>query len=151
MISRKFIALIICFITQADCAVSIPQESKKLGYCEFVFFYAAQMAQMQNNEGLAKNYARRASFFTVANFLLIEENGNISAEKIKQFRAESILKKSEFDANQKLVAGEISKCDKDVTSIALTIRNKNKTMWGKNFDELQQEMFIQNLSTLGVR
>jgi len=146
----KIIIASLFIVIQAH-AVQVTDENKKLGFCEFVYFYSAQSAQMQNNEGLAKSYLRRASMLTVANFMLMEQDGVISNEKIKATRAESLLIKPKFDINAKLVLSELAKCDSNSLPIASKIRDSNKKLWNKNYDELQQELFNQNLLTLGIK
>jgi hypothetical protein len=139
------------FASISNLVVALPSESKKLGYCEFVYFYGAQLVQIDNNEGAAKNFLRRSAMMSVANFMLIEENGVINGAKIKEYRGEALMRKSDFDKNRNLVFKEISKCDIDFVPLALKIRSQNKILWSKSFDELQLEFFNKSMENLGIK
>jgi hypothetical protein len=107
--------------------------------------------QIDNNEGAAKNFLRRSAMMSVANFMLIEENGVINGAKIKEYRGEALMRKSDFDKNRNLVFKEISKCDIDFVPLALKIRSQNKILWSKSFDELQLEFFNKSMENLGIK
>jgi len=146
----KFIFLSVAISTEIFAA-PISAESMQLGYCEFVYFYSAQNAQMQNNEGLAKAYLRRSSMLTAANFLLLEEGGKISGEKIKKVRESALAAKPKFDTNPAYALAELKQCDNKSLDIASDVRRLGKKLWGKDYDQLQQEMFATNMQQLGIR
>ena len=137
------------------CAFSTPSnqlndESRMLGYCEFVYMYAAQYLQIQDNEGAAKAYLNRSSMMTVAFFITSEDNGVISGEKIKALREPLVIKKKGFDKKPESIFPEIAFCDREAMPVVTRIRNSGKKLWGKSFDELKSEMFSKSRENLGI-
>jgi hypothetical protein len=137
------------------CAFSTPSnqlkdESRLLGYCEFVYMYAAQYLQMQNNEGAAKAYLNRSSMMTIAFFISEEDNGVISSAKIKASREPTLIKKKGFDKKPETIFPEVGFCDREAIAVATRIRNSGKKLWGKSFDELKSEMFAKSRENLGI-
>lgn len=139
-----------CFLPFSSVAQKISLESKVLGYCEFVYFYVAQLQQLRNNEGAAKAYLNRSAMMSTAFFISEEVDGTVSGEKIKASRTLGLNKKQDFDKQPESVVPEVAKCDKEAIGIATHVRSTGKRLWGKSFDELQAEMFSKSRGYLGV-
>ena len=146
----KIIAAILLFIP-FSCFSQISNESKNLAWCEGVYVYYAQLSQMNNNEGLAKNLLFRSSRVAAANLFLNLENGKVSGDKVRQFKEVRKNMKATFDMQPDLYFNEIAKCDSSVQSTIAAVRAKKQIWDGQKYDDLQQKMMQNYLSTLGIR
>lgn len=144
------VANIFSLFTCMVAAQSISAESKLLAQCEFTYFYVGQLMQLRNNEGGAKALIRRSAMVTTANFMLNEQNGTIAAWKIREFTLLRDPLKRDFDAGARDPMTVAADCDKNATPIAIRIRNSDKMLWGKSFDELQLELFNKSRASLGL-
>jgi hypothetical protein len=147
-LSKFFLVLVTNFITTS--AFSQSNNSKTLAECELVYSYAAQIFQMQNNSGAAVNLIKRSSIMTAANMMANSESDVIRSTILKKWSYYRDAIKSKIQADSNLLADEVSKCDKFVIPIALKVRESANKIWGKTFDELQHEIFIQHRSSLGL-
>lgn len=146
---KKFAATLL-FIP-LSCYSQINNESKNLAWCEGVYIYYAQLFQMRNNEGLAKNLLHRSSRVVSANLFINLENGKVSAEKIRQIKDVRKNMKATFDLQPDSHISEITKCDSSVQSTIAAVRAKNQIWDGQKFDDLQQKMMQTYLTSLGIR
>ena len=69
-----FSLVLVASCSQDSRSSEISNTSKNLAHCEAVYAYSANLAQMLNNEGLAKSYLARMSNVITANFFLNLEN-----------------------------------------------------------------------------
>lgn len=146
---KKIIAILLFFPLHAISQIS--SESKNLAWCEGVYLYYAQLSQMRNNEGLAKNLLFRSSRVVTANLFLNLEDGKVSGDKVRQFKEVRKNMKITFDSQPDLYFNEIAKCDSSVQSIIAAVRAKNQIWDGQKFDDLQQKMMQTYLNSLGLR
>jgi|688.fasta_scaffold2000654_1 hypothetical protein len=146
----KLFAVTFLFVP-LSCFSQISNESKNLAWCEGVYVYYAQLFQMKNNEGLAKNLFFRSSRVVAANMFLNLENGIVSDDKVRQFKEVRKNMKARFDSQPDLYFNEIAKCDSSVQSSISAVRMKNQTWDGLKFDDLQQKMMQTYLRSLGIR
>lgn len=143
-------ATILWLIANVASAQSISAESKLLAQCENAYLYAAQLLQIQNNEGAARALVRRSSMMTVANFMMNEDKGVIAAWKIQEFRLLGASLNRDFHAGTKNFMTVVDYCDHQGMPIAAKIRSSEKVLWGKSFDELQLGFFEKTRKTLGI-
>ncbi|MHB8949839.1 MAG: hypothetical protein ACYC4S_12345 [Rhodoferax sp.] len=143
-------ATIMSLFTCAASAQPISAESKFLAQCEFSYFYVGQLMQLRNNEGGAKALLRRSSMMTTANFILNEEKGVVAGWKIREFTLLRDPLKLGFDAGIRDPLAVVADCDRNATPIAIRIRDAGKTLWGKDFDELQLQFFEKSRKSLGL-
>jgi hypothetical protein len=141
----------ILLIIPLSCFSQISSESKNLAWCEGVYIYYAQLSQMKNNEGLAKNLLYRSSRVTTANLFLNLESGKVSGDKVRQFKEVRKNLKTTFDLQPDLHFNEIAKCDSSVQSTIASVRAKNQIWDGLKFDDFQQKMMQTSLTSLGIR
>jgi hypothetical protein len=134
-----------------SCFSQISNESKNLAWCEGVYIYYAQLFQMRNNEGLAKNLLYRSSRVVTANLYMNLENGKVSGEKVRQMKDVRKNMKATFDLQPDLYINEITKCDSSVQSTIAAVRAKNLIWDGQRFDDMQQKLMQNYLSSLGIR
>ena len=146
----KFFTIFL-FLSVNSFAQSISEDSKNLARCESVYLYAAHLAQMQNNEGLAKNILFRASRVMTANFFLNESGGRVKGEILEQIKSIRRANKPLLDADPYSVYTKAGECDKSTTSSISAARNMNKIWDGKNFDEWQQMLFNQTTTSMGLK
>jgi hypothetical protein len=132
-------------------AQTISEETKLLARCEGVYFYAAHLAQMSNNEGLAKNLLFRSSTVTAAHLFLNEKKGRVSGDVIRQITQTRLSDKRTLDANSDQILQRIDQCDKTAQPIIEKVRGLGKIWDNRTYDEWQHEMFQQNLRNLGIR
>lgn len=145
-----FIILSYCISNHAF-GHAISEEAKILAKCEGAYLYLAHLAQMGNNEGLAKNLLYRASRVTAAHLFLNEENGRVSEEALEQIKSERRKDRKLLDADPEIVITKGNECDKSVPAIISKTRSMNKIWDGKNFDEWQEMLFVGYRKSLGVR
>jgi hypothetical protein len=145
--------LFFCLITVLPliCSAQISSDSKNLAWCEGVYIYYAQYFQLKNNEGAAKNLLFRSSRVVAANMFLNLENGKVSGEKVAQFKEARKGMKQTFDSNPESYISEVGKCDASVQSSINSVKSRNQTWDGQNFDVLQQSLFTKYLNSLGIR
>ena len=146
---KKIIAILLLFPLHAISQIS--SESKNLAWCEGVYVYYAQLSQMKNNEGLAKNLLFRSSRVVTANLFLNLEDGKVSGDKVRQFKEVRKNMKITFDLQPDLYFNEIAKCDSSVQSTIAAVRAKNQVWDGQKFDDFQQKMMQTYLTSLGIR
>jgi len=130
---------------------SISEETKNLSQCEGIYIYTAHLAQMQNNEGLAKNLLFRASITSTAYLFLNETGGRVSGEVMEQIKAVRRADKPNLDANPSSVLQRGGLCDTTTAPVILKARNMNKIWDGKDFNEWQQMTFATHLKSMGIR
>jgi len=130
---------------------TISNESRILSSCEGIYLYAAQLSQMQNNEGLSKNILMRASRVTTAMLFLNESGGRVKGEVLEQLKGVRRAEKPLLDADPNSVFIKAGDCDKTTLSIITKARNMQKIWDGKNFDAWQQILFNQYISALGLK
>lgn len=146
---KKIVAILLFIPLHAISQIS--GESKNLAWCEGVYVYYAQLSQMKNNEGLAKNLLFRSSRVATANLFLNLEDGKVSGDKVRQFKEVRKNMKITFDLQPDLYFNEIAKCDSSVQSTISAVRAKNQIWDGQKFDDLQQKMMQTYLTSLGIR
>lgn len=146
---KKFIAIFLLLPLSAFSQIA--SGSKDLAWCEGVYLYYAHYSQISNNEGAAKNLLYRSSRVTTANLFLNLENGEVSGDKVRQFKEVKKDQKSMFDSNPKKYAETIAECDAIVPKHIANARSMNQKFDGKSFDALQQIVFDRLLSTMGIR
>lgn len=142
------IILVILIAQKNSFAISF--ESKILAECEFIYSYAAQTMQIQNNNGAAVNLIRRSSMVTAANFFIGHKDNVISKETLGVWRDLHTTLRQNIISKATTLEEELNNCDKIAIPISSQIRSKNKNLWGKNFDELQKHLFDQYKITLGL-
>ena len=121
-----------------------------LAQCQNVYAYSAHLAQMQNNEGLAKNFLLRQAQVTVASFILTERNGVVSEKVKRKFKSIQLENKKKLDAGKLQVNNEIARCDRKSQPIIQKVMNSKKTLWGLSFVQLQTKMFHEGLRVMGI-
>jgi hypothetical protein len=132
-------------------AANISEETKNLSKCEGVYIYAAHLAQMNNNEGLAKNLLFRASNAVTAYLFLNEKAGRVSGEVMEQIKAARRADKPNLDANPYGVFERAGVCDSISSSLVSKARSLNKIWDGRDFNEWQQMMFTTYLKTMAIK
>ena len=144
--------LLLPFLFASNCyAQTISTESRILASCEGIYIYAAQLSQMQNNEGLSKNILFRASRVTAAMLFLNESGGRVKGEILEQLKGVRRAEKPLLDADPNSVFVKAGDCDKTTPSMISKARNMQKIWDGKNFDTWQQTIFNQYMSSLGLK
>ena len=142
----------LCSIAPATAGSLISEESKHLASCEGIYIFLAHLSQMQNNEGLAKNLLYRASRVYAANVFMYFSKGDVPDETLAQWKAVRRVEKPSLDANPQLAIYRASECDKTVEQSIRRIRNENKKVWaGLSYDEFQQTIFNQSMTSMGIR
>ena len=147
-IAVYFSALIFCGTSQPLLALT--NDQKLLSKCQAVYAYAAHLAQIQNNPGLATNLLFRSSRSTVALLMISEKNGKVKGSIIDKFKKIQAASKNALDANQSKIKNEILSCDRNALPITNSIESRQKQLWGKSFQELQRELLINGKQTLGL-
>ena len=130
---------------------SISEETKNLSRCEGIYVYMAHLAQMQNNEGLAKNLLYRASNTSTAYLFLNENGGRVTGEIMEQIKTVRRADKPNLDANPSSVIQKAGLCDTTTAPVISKARNMNKIWDGKDFNEWQQMAFASYLKFMGIR
>lgn len=133
-----------CFAGEVD-ATSI-----YLARCEGVYLYGGQAAQMNNNEGLAKNILLRASRTSVALFMLNDDNGNVAASKLSAFSHLHSEMKAKLDNRSLDLLDALNECDIRALPVVVDVEQTREKLWGLSFQELQNQVFQKYLSTLGI-
>lgn len=124
--------------------------SKTLAECEFIYSYAAQTMQIQNNNGAAVNLIRRSSVVTTANFFINQKDNVINKETLDIWQDLRSTLRQKIISEATTLEEELIKCDKTAIPISSQIRVNSKNLWGKNFDEIQKHLFDQYKITLGL-
>ena len=147
---KIFIFTVFLFSSSAFGA-TISEETKNLSRCEGIYIFMAHLAQMQNNEGLAKNLLLRASNTSTAYLFLNESGGRVPGAIIEQIKAVRRADKPNLDADPYGVIEKAGLCDTTTASVILKARGMNKVWDSKDFNEWQQMMFATYLKALGIR
>lgn len=132
-------------------AQAISADTKLLSLCEGRYLFVAHLAQINNNEGLAKNLMLRASRVTTAHLFLNERNGKVSGETMNEIKAVRRAEKPSLDASPDRAVSLADECDKTTPRIVASARNIGKSWNGKKFDEWQQMIFEQYIKSMGIR
>lgn len=151
LLSRAAMCVFVLVSTTQARGQTISQESKTLAYCERVYMYSAQLMQLKNNEGAAKQAARRATMCITGNTFMNERDGVVSGKVVEQWRTAQQGVREEFDRNQQRVAVEVNKCDESTMPILQREMKTNKRLAGLTFQEVHQKLFEQFLQQLGIR
>jgi len=130
---------------------TISADTRLLSLCEGRYLFVAHLAQMNNNEGLAKNLLLRASRVTTAHLFLNERNGKVSGETMNEIKAVRRAEKPSLDALPDRAVTLADECDKTTPKIVAGVRNMGKVWDGKKFDDWQQMMFEQYMKSMGIR
>jgi hypothetical protein len=130
---------------------TISEETKNLSRCEGIYIYMAHLAQMQNNEGLAKNLLFRASNTSTAYLFLNESGGRVTGEIMEQIKSVRRADKPNLDANPSSVIQRGGLCDTTTGPVISKARAMNKIWESKDFNEWQQMMFATYLKSMGIR
>ena len=139
------------FIPAIVMSQTITSDTKLLSLCEGRYLFVAHLAQINNNEGLAKNLLFRASRVTTAHLFLNERNGKVSGETMNEIKAVRRAEKSSLDAFPDRAVSLAGECDKTTPGIVASARNLGKSWNGKKFDDWQQMIFEQYMKSMGIR
>ncbi len=151
-LSKKHLWLLIgLFFPPLAFSQSISGDTKLLSLCEGRYLFVAHLAQINNNEGLAKNLMLRASRVTTAHLFLNERNGKVSGETMNEIKAVRRAEKPSLDASPDRAVSLADECDKTTPRIVASARNIGKSWNGKKFDEWQQMIFEQYIRSMGIR
>ncbi len=148
---HKLLFIIAIFFSTFAQSASISEETKNLSRCEGIYIYMAHLAQMQNNEGLAKNLLFRASNTSTAYLFINESGGRVSGEIMEQIKAVRRADKPNLDANPYAVLEKAGHCDTTCGPVISKARGMNKIWEGKDFNEWQQMMFSTYVKSMGIR
>jgi hypothetical protein len=148
---NKLLFIITIFFSTFAMSASISEETKNLSRCEGIYIYMAHLAQMQNNEGLAKNLLFRASNTSTAYLFLNESGGRVTGEIMEQIKAVRRADKPNLDANPSSVIQRGGLCDTTTGPVISKVRAMNKIWEGKDFNEWQQMIFATSLKSMGIR
>ena len=113
--------------------------------------YVAHLAQMQNNEGLAKNLLYRTSGVVAAYLFLNESGGKVKGEVMEQIKSVRRSEKPSLDADPNGAILKAAECDKSARNAIAKARNMNKVWDGKSYDDWQQFLFAQYMKTMGIK
>lgn len=148
---NKLLFIITIFFSTFAKSASISEETKNLSRCEGIYIYMAHLAQMQNNEGLAKNLLYRASNTSTAYLFLNESGGRVAGEIMEQIKSVRRADKPNLDANPSSVIQRGGMCDTTTGPVISKARAMNKIWESKDFNEWQQMMFAVYLKSMGIR
>jgi hypothetical protein len=148
---NKLLFIITIFFSTFAMSASISEETKNLSRCEGIYIYMAHLAQMQNNEGLAKNLLFRASNTSTAYLFLNESGGRVTGEIMEQIKSVRRADKPNLDANPSSVIQRGGLCDTTTGPVISKARAMNKIWESKDFNEWQQMMFATYLKSMGIR
>ena len=148
---NKLLFIITIFFSTFAMSASISEETKNLSRCEGIYIYMAHLAQMQNNEGLAKNLLFRASNTSTAYLFLNESGGRVTGEIMEQIKAVRRADKPNLDANPSSVIQRGGLCDTTTGPVISKVRAMNKIWESKDFNEWQQMMFATYLKSMGIK
>ena len=143
-----FSALILCGSSQPLLALT--NDQKLLSKCQAVYAYAAHLAQIQNNPGLATNLLFRSSRSTTALFMTSAKNGKVKGSDIDKFKKIQAASKNALDANQAKINDEILSCDQNALPVTNSIESRKRQLWGKSFQELQRDFLVNAKQTIGL-
>ena len=143
--------LISLFLPALAFGQTISADTKLLSLCEGRYLFVAHLAQMNNNEGLAKNLLLRSSRVTTAHLFLNERNGKVSGEVMNEIKTVRRAEKPALDADPERAIVLADQCDKTTPRIIAGARNMGKVWDGKKFDDWQQLIFEQNMKSMGIR
>lgn len=148
---NKLIFIITIFLSPFAKSATISEETKNLSRCEGIYIYMAHLAQMQNNEGLAKNLLFRASNTATAYLFLNESGGRVTGEIMEQIKSVRRADKPNLDANPSSVIQRGGMCDTTTGPVISKARAMNKIWESKDFNEWQQMMFATYLKGMGIK
>ena len=146
---KKFIAILLLFPFSSFSQIS--DDSKFLAWCEGAYLYHAHYSQLSNNEGAAKNFLYRTSRVMTANLFINLENGEVSGDKVRQWKEIKKNQKAMLDSNPEKIDSFTANCDLIVPKRIATARSMKQTFDGLSFDAYQQFVFEKLLSTMGIR
>ena len=148
---NKLLFIIAIFFSPFAKSALISEETKNLSRCEGIYIYMAHLAQMQNNEGLAKNLLYRASNTATAYLFLNENGGRVTGEIMEQIKTVRRADKPNLDANPSSVIQRGGLCDTTTGPVISKARGMNKIWESKDFNEWQQMMFATYLKSMGIK
>lgn len=144
---RTYLTMTLALSTSA---MAMSNDSKLLAECEFIYSYTAQVLQLQNNTGGAVNLLRRSSMMSTANLISNAHNGVVSGSLIRSWTELRPPIKNRFDTQRADPIAEATRCDRTVVPIAIKVRETQKMLWGKDFDDLHKTLFQELRSVLGL-
>lgn len=153
-LTHNFLVALVAGMALSTSAVAdvLTPEARKLAHCEGVYIYAAQMAQLLNNNGAALNFLSRASRATTANFFLNRRGDGVPGETIRAIKASRAGLRERLDSNQTLLSVESTECDRAIPPIFSVVANytKGENLGGKSFVEFNQYILDQYKKGLGL-
>ena len=154
-VARLLSSFLVCkaglALASTAIAQSLDAQARRFAECEFIYAYTAQIFQLRNNNGAAVATARRSSIVTTANMMLSVEGDSVPAWKVKAFTEMRPAIKRQLDSGKVDAIVAAGQCDIDALSAAARIRLQNQKLWGKTFDELQQNLFEHLRLSLGLQ
>lgn len=148
---NKLLFIIAILFSPFAKSALISEETKNLSRCEGIYIYMAHLAQMQNNEGLAKNLLFRASNTATAYLFLNESGGRVTGEIMEQIKSVRRADKPNLDANPPSVIQKGGMCDTTTGPVISKARAMNKIWESKDFNEWQQMLFTTYLKVMGIK
>ena len=128
----------------------LSKNSITLSRCELIYFYAAQTAQMNNNEGLGKNFLFRASVVTTTNLFINLEGGSVSGRKVKEIVRIRQDTRRQLTGDPVQLISRVNSCDKEALPLAKSEQQRQRVWDGKKFHEVQEYTLNQMIRTLGM-
>lgn len=144
------VALLMVSAAATASAQTISRKSRILAECEFIYFYTAQLMQLQNNSGAAVNILRRATIVGAANMMSNAEDDKVAGWKIKIWTEIRPTLKANLDSKKLDPLAEAGRCDKEAMPIAQNVRKQDLRLWGYHFDGLQQEFMTKARALTGI-
>ena len=151
---KKFYIIIylstFAFWGSTQTLLALTNDQNLLAKCQAVYAYAAHLAQIQNNTGLATNLLLRSSRSTTALLMISERDGKVKGSEVDKFKRIQAASKRSLDANQSNINNEILSCDQNALPITNAVESRRKKLWGKSFQQLQREFLVNGKQTLGL-
>jgi hypothetical protein len=147
---KKVLFFFFLFVFGSKTSIAMSNESRLLAECEFIYAYAGQLLQIQNNIGGAVSALRRSSIMSAANFISSADGGVVSESLIQTWTALRPPLKRRFDNKLSDPIVEATRCDRIAMPIAIKVRDSKKKFRDKDFDELQGIFFQDHRTSLGI-
>lgn len=148
---KMFFLLTLAFLSICGRVNAGTKESNILARCNGIYNYVAHTAQMQNNEGLAKNLLFRSSRTVTSLFMITAVDGVIKGERIEEFRSIQQRYKSNLDAGRLNLNYELRRCDQEALPITNRTEQAGGMLWGLTFQELQEQLFAKARRMMGIQ
>jgi hypothetical protein len=129
---------------------SVDTESRLLAECEFSYAYAAQIMQLKNNEGSAKNLLMRSTLMTATNFFRNSNGQFVPESKLNELKSVRPNLKMKYDQNPELAFRYAQKCDQSTDQLVAKEMNSGKKLFGNSFHTLHNELFRRMRSKIGL-